>query len=270
MAYYGYYRVSTSTQRDKGYGLETQLDAINKYAEANNIEISEFFHDDGISGTDPTREGLTGLLATLNKGDRVIVLNTSRLWRDDTVKVLVHHTMKKVDADIISIEQADYSIYAKDPTAILFNGMLELLDLYSRLEVNMKLSKGRNTKANRGDKPCGTMPYGYVWRNNTTQIDYNNHLIVQEIFTQYEYYLNHASVRYPLAKVVDYCKDKGYKTHKGNDFSKQTLQSMLNNDFYIGIVTHGDKKVLGNHEPLISHELWSDIHPTYDFSLFVA
>jgi len=42
------------------------------------------------------------LLSVVAKGDRVIVLNTSRLWRDDFVKAMVQHTLKKVGADIIS------------------------------------------------------------------------------------------------------------------------------------------------------------------------
>lgn len=269
MKYYGYYRVSTSTQRDKGYGLDTQLNGINQYARDNGIEISEIYHDDGVSGTDATREGLTDLLSVLENGDKVIVLNTSRLWRDDTVKVLVHHTMKRVNADIISIESPNYSIYSKEPTEVLFNGMLELLDLYMRLEINMKLAKGRKTKAKKGDKPCGSVPYGYRWTTDAkVEIDYNNHLVVQDIFKEYEYYLNSTTVKYPLAKVVEICKERGYKSKNGGDFCKQTLHKMLHNDFYIGIVTHSDKKVVGNHEPIISRELFGEINPDYDFSIF--
>lgn len=270
MAYYGYYRVSTQVQKESGYGLETQRQEIERYAKANNLEISDFFHDDGVSGTDECREGLIDLLATLSKGDKVIVLNTSRLWRNDTVKVLVHHNLKKVDADIISIEQPNYTIYTKDPTEVLFNGILELLDQYTRLEINMKLAKGRKTKASKGDKGCGSVPYGYTWNpaDATVILDYNNHLVVKEMFEQYEFYLNHATVKYPLAKVVEYCKEKGYKTKRGNDFSKQTLHTMFHNDFYIGVVTHAGKKVIGNHEPIISRELFEKINPDYDFTLF--
>lgn len=254
MKYYAYYRVSTEVQAEKGYGLEVQRQEIEKYAKAHNIEITEFFHDDGVSGTDPNRVGLTDLLATLNKDDKVIVLNTSRLWRNDTVKVLVHHSMKKVNADIISIEQDRYSIYTKDPTEVLFNGMLELLDLYSRLEINMKLSKGRRTKAVNGSKACGTAPYGYRWNTDAEiEIDYNNHLVVIDIF---EKYLELGS----LGKLQKYTIEKGYKTRHGKDFSKQALSNILHNDFYIGYVTHGDIKVRANHEPIITEELYSKVN----------
>ena len=56
------------------------------------------------------------------------------------------------------------------------------------MQIALKLSKGRRAKAKNGDKPCGTMPYGYRWNENIVEIDYNNHLIVQEIFKEYESY----------------------------------------------------------------------------------
>lgn len=36
--------------------------------------------------------------------DYVVTLNTSRLWRSDIVKVLVHRELKKYGVDIRSIE----------------------------------------------------------------------------------------------------------------------------------------------------------------------
>ncbi len=60
----------------------------------------------------------------------MIVLNTSRLWRNDTVKVLIQRELKKVKADIVSIELLTYSIYNKDLNDFLIKGMMELLDQY--------------------------------------------------------------------------------------------------------------------------------------------
>lgn len=62
--------------------------------------------------------------------DYVVTLNTSRLWRSDIVKVLVHRELKKYGVDIRSIEQPQYSIHKKDPSDFLINGLMELLDQY--------------------------------------------------------------------------------------------------------------------------------------------
>ena len=89
--------------------------------------------------------------------DYVVTLNTSRLWRSDIVKVLVHREMKKYGVDIRSIEQPQYSIHKKDPSDFLINGLMELLDQYQRLEISLKLGRGRNKKAQQGGYAGGNI-----------------------------------------------------------------------------------------------------------------
>jgi len=253
MKYYGYTRVSTTTQAEKGQGLDTQKNAIEEYAKKNTLTLSAIYTDAGISGTTADRDGLNELLSVLDKDDIVIVLNTSRLWRSDSVKVLVHHELKKDHVQIKSIEQPNYDIYTKDPNDFLFNGMMELLDQYERMTISKKLAKGRKTKARNGSKSCGTAPFGYRWQDAAIVIDYNNHLIVQDIFTMFADCEN-------LSEVARRCAEKGYKTTQGNDFTKKSISNILHNDFYIGIVTHAGKKTPGTHEPIIERELFEQIN----------
>lgn len=263
---YAYFRVSTQTQQEHN-STQMQEVAVNNYCKANNIVLSGSYSDLGISGTVIERDGLFRLLSVLNKGDKVLVLNTSRLWRNDTAKILIQKELKARNVDVISIEQPTYSIYNNDPNDYLINAIMEVLDCYDRLQIAMKLSNGRKAKAVKGDKPCGSLPYGYKWDNNSVVIDYNNHLVIQDIFENYAYFLNDCTLKYPLSKLALYCEEKGYKTHSGNAFSKQTLSNIIKNDFYIGIVTHDGKKVKGNHEPIISKELFTEINPDYDTSI---
>lgn len=248
MATYAYYRVSTTTQVEQN-GIEMQVAEVQKYCKENGIVLDGEFKDEGISGTRADREGLNDLLATLENGDKVIVQNTSRLWRNDSIKVMIHHEMKKCGADITSVEQKTYSIYSKDPNDFLFNGMMELLDQYERMTISMKLAKGRKVRAKKGYKPCGTAPYGYRWQGNNIVVDYNNNLVVKEIF---EKYIESRS----LTKVKEYCDEKNYKTSTGKNFSKQALKNIIENDFYTGIVTYSGKKVLGEHEVIIEREVF--------------
>lgn len=248
MKHYAYYRVSTSTQAEAN-GTQMQEDVVKAYCKQNNITIDDSFTDLGISGTVVDREGITELLANLEKGDKIIVQNTSRLWRSDIAKVMIRHEIEKAGADVISIEQPMYSVYTKDPNDFLINGMMELLDQYERMSISMKLAKGRKARAKKGSKPCGSAPIGYKWEDNNIVIDWNNNLIVEDIFKAYVELKS-------LAKLQAYCTDKSYKTTQGKEFSKQALKNIINNDFYIGIVTYADKKVNGEHQPIISKELY--------------
>ena len=248
MATYAYYRVSTQTQAEQN-GIEMQISEVERYCKENDILIDGTFKDEGISGTRADREGLNDLLATLEKGDKVIVQNTSRLWRNDSVKVMIHHEMKKCGADIISVEQKTYSIYSKDPNDFLFNGMMELLDQYERMTISMKLAKGRKARAKTGNKPCGTAPIGYRWEGNKIVIDYNNQLVVQNVFKIFLKTKN-------LSKTQRECNAKGYKTNRGKEFSVQAIKNILRNDFYIGIVTYAGRKIKGDQEPIVNEEVY--------------
>lgn len=248
MAVYAYYRVSTQTQAEQN-GIEMQKNVIEKYCCENDIVLAGEFQDLGVSGTVIDREGLTELLSVLEKGDIIIVQNTSRLWRDYYATAIIRKAIEQSGADVISIEQSYYNIQYKDPSEFLIVGLMELLDQWDKLTISTKLAKGRNARAKSGHKPCGTAPYGYRWQGNKIVIDYNNNLIVKDIF---EKYIDLKS----LSKLKQYCDDRGYKTSTGRDFSKQSLKNIIENDFYIGIVTYAERKISGKHEILIEKEVF--------------
>jgi DNA invertase Pin-like site-specific DNA recombinase len=192
------------------------------------------------------------LLSVLEKDDKILVLNTSRLWRDDDAKIIIKKQIMNAKASVLSIEQPTYDIYTKDPNEYLLNAIMEILDQYDRMSIAMKMAKGRRAKAKKGEKACGLAPIGYKWINADIVTDNQAADIVKDIFKAY---VNLNS----LQKVADYCTAKGYKTSRGNNYSKATLKKMLNNDFYIGIVTHNGNKTKGVHTPIIDRGLFDKV-----------
>ena len=243
---YGYIRVSTQTQAEKGYGLETQRKAIKDYCRERKYVLSEVFIDRGVSGTQLDRSGLTDLLASLNGISKVVILNTSRLWRDGYSSAIIKREFKQAKAEVVSIQQPNYSLYADDPNDVLINGILELIDQYERMTINLKLAKGRKTKARAGQKACGAAPLGYRWTNSAKiEIDPEHISTIETIF---DMYLQLGSI----GKLKAYLDDNAFTTVRGNSFSKQAIADILKNDFYKGIITHGTVKTTGEHTPIIS------------------
>ncbi len=254
---YGYVRVSTETQSEKGYGLDTQRAAIEKYCRDNALELIEIFEDRGISGTVAIesdgdeviskRKGLMQLLSMLNGTNTIVVLNTSRLWRSDIAKVLIRREIERKGGEVLSIEQPRYSIYRKDPNDVLINGMLELLDEYERISIALKLAKGRTTKANKGDKPAGAIPYGYRYTEDKkgVTVEALEAVTVKKIFS-----LSQAGQT--IQQIVDTLNASGISTRQGKAWTKATIHGMLKNSFYMGLLTHQQTTIKGNHEALIS------------------
>lgn len=145
---YGYIRVSTEGQVKQGYFLAEQRAEIEKYCSSKSYNLIGIFKDEGISGAKANedemsieRDGLLDMLASMkeNKIQYIVVLSTSRLWRLDLVKGLLHRELKKNNVDIRAIDRENYSIYTQNPNEIFVNGMFELLDVYERLRDSIEI-----------------------------------------------------------------------------------------------------------------------------------
>ena len=254
---YGYIRVSTDTQSEKGYGLATQRQAIEKYCQDNGLELLETFEDRGLSGAEAIenaedglvskRKGLVKLLSMLDRANTIVVMNTSRLWRSDIAKVLIRREIERKNGEIISIEQPRYSVKQKDPSEILINGMFELLDEYERINIALKLAKGRSTKAYKGDKPAGVAPYGYQYSADKKKIVVaeNEAATVRRMFRLVQ-------SGHSVGQIVATLNREGIATRQGNAWTKATVHNMLTNTFYTGILTHQQTGIKGNHEAIIN------------------
>lgn len=255
---FGYIRVSTQNQVREGYSLSYQREEIKRYCKENKLDLIGIYEDAGISGAKVDeagliveRQGLQQLLFDIKVQpvQSVVVLNTSRIWRSDMVKVLIHRELKKYDIDIKSIEQPTYSIYAHDPNDFLVNGMLELLDQYQRLEIGLKLGRGRNKKAKNGGYAGGGVAFGYKAKRGKKKIevDENQAKAVQRIFEIKEIHCT-----WSLSKIAETLNEEGYKTARNKDFTKVQVKRILDRKaFYSGTYRYGDIEAKGKHKAII-------------------
>ena len=80
---FGYTRVSTQAQAQRGESIKTQESRIRAYTEMNGLSVNRYFHERGVSGTVPLQRRPVGakLLAELRAGDVVIATKLDRMFR---------------------------------------------------------------------------------------------------------------------------------------------------------------------------------------------
>ncbi|WP_373231857.1 recombinase family protein [Cohnella sp.] len=254
----GYVRVSTSGQAKDGYSLTYQQDEIRSYCQGQGWNLLNVYSDEGISGAkvdedalEVDRIGFQSMLAALSMQsiDIVVVLNTSRLWRSDIVKVLVHREFKKYVVDVKSIEQPTYSIFKIDPSDFLINGLMELLDAFQRLEISMKLSRGRNKKAEQGGYAGGRAAFGYKARKGHKAIEVNEKQAqaVIRLFDIREQYPT-----WTLERIASALNEEGFTTQQGKMFTKVQVKRILDRrGFYQGLYRYGGIEAEGQHQAII-------------------
>lgn len=256
---HGYVRVSTDTQAEKGYGLEDQKKGIADFVQQKGYTLVETFVDAGCSGAKEDlqadiaedaleeRGALLDMLDRLSEVDAVIVLNTSRLWRDDGPKFFIQRALKRKHVDIISVEQPTYTLYDNSPSNKFVNTIIEAVDVLDRDSIRIKLARGRTTKASHGHKPAGLTPYGYQYAPDRKSVILHpgEAPVIKLIFRM-------AQCGSSLQKIADELNRTGKSTRRGNPWSKSGLHAICQNDFYTGVVTHKKEKISGQHPVLIS------------------
>ena len=255
---FAYMRVSTTNQAREGYSLSYQEDLIKEYCNSNSLELIETFKDEAISGAVIDEEemvvdrpALQEMLSRLQYEEvkYIVTLNTSRLWRSDMTKILIQRVLKKHNVDVRAIEQPSYSIYASDPSNVLINGIMEVIDEYARLEIAMKLSRGRKKKAEQGGFAGGGVVFGYTSSKTekTIEVDAEQSEIVRVVFN-----LKQTRPDMSLAQIADFLNSNGYRTAKQKWFTKTQVKRILDHEsFYRGIYKYGGIEVKGKHVSLI-------------------
>jgi DNA invertase Pin-like site-specific DNA recombinase len=255
---FGYSRVSTIGQAKEGYSLTEQREEIVRFCQENSFNLMDVFSDEGISGAKANedemsidREGLLNMLSELKAKDikYIVCLSTSRLWRSDLVKVLIHKELKKYKVDIKAIDRPNYSVYSSNPNDILVNGMLELLDTYERQEIALKLKRGRIQKAKEGGYSGGGVPYGYVAKRGSKvmEIEPQRAKAVRRVFE-----LNNMCPWLTLQEIADTLNVEGYTTVKGKAFQPtQIMRILKHKDVYSGMYVYSGSMASGKHKAIL-------------------
>lgn len=245
-----YVRVSTDGQvGEDRYGIEAQKEQILKYCHENDMQISDWYIDEGESGVKESRPQLDKLLFGDVKNPpvtAVIVAKSDRMARD--IKLYYYYMMilEKKGMELISATEP----VVNDETGLgsVYKTLMLFVAEQERKNITARTSAGRQVKASKGGYSGGRAPMGYKVEKGKLVIEPSEVGVVKRIHE-----LRDANT--PLLKIVDIINEEGYRGRKGNKFVLSTVQGIVNNrKTYEGFYKYGESGewVKGEHEAIFT------------------
>jgi site-specific DNA recombinase len=157
-----YLRVSLEEQAESGHGLHAQEDAARAYAARQGWEVIGVFTDPGVSGGVGLegRPGLLDAIASLDKGDVLLVAKRDRIGRlDPLAMAMIEAAVRRNGARIISA--AGEGTEDDDPSSILMRRMIDAFAEYEKLIIGARTKSALAAKRRRGEKTGGPVPFGF-------------------------------------------------------------------------------------------------------------
>jgi DNA invertase Pin-like site-specific DNA recombinase len=155
--------------------IKNQKSILKKYADDNGFINTEFFVDDGVSGTTFDRPGFQRMIAEMDAGriGTIIVKDMSRLGRD-YLKVGYYTEIVFPNAEVrfIAINNGVDSANQQDSD---FTPFLNIINEWYAKDTSKKIRAVFKAKGESGKPLCTTPPFGYK-----KDPDDNNHWIVDE------------------------------------------------------------------------------------------
>ena len=155
-----YLRVSSEEQRDRET-IEIQREFLEQYRSLYELEVTEIYEDDGVSGTVPLHERPEGrrLLEDAREGkfDAVLVYKLDRLGRSLLVIVDAHDRLQQAG---VALRSATEPIDTSTPSGRLIFQMLASFAEYERGTIRERTQAGQR-RAFKNGRQVGAIPYGY-------------------------------------------------------------------------------------------------------------
>ena len=222
-----YARVSTDLQAEKGYSLQTQVDACTQKAKEMGALTVKTYVDDGYSGSYLERPALEKLRDALDAKlyDMVVIYDQDRLSRNLSHQLLLTEEIEKSGAQLVFVN----SEYKRTPEGILFYQIKGAFSSYEREKIRERMMRGKRGKLRQGKAIQDSGVYGYDWDapNSTYVINPAEAAIVQMI---YEIYLAGKSI-YTTANTLN---ERNIPSSSGKPWRYNVVHKILTREMYTG------------------------------------
>ncbi len=251
-----YARVSTEEQAKEGRSIPDQISKLTEVARQKSYTLLNTYRDEGFSGSNPNRPGLEEMLAfcSKNKVNKILVVDTDRIARDESLHFAIKAMLKKSDTKIESLNQP---MIDDSPEGSFMDTIIAAVNAFQPKVTGRKASMSMDEKAKSGWWP-GWAPLGYLNEPNaeaTAKVERN--IIVADPTKKHfitRMFVLFSSGTYAAERLSDQLYTEGLRSRTGKKLSAHHISFMLKNPFYLGKLPYKGNLLPGNHEPLIDQK----------------
>jgi site-specific DNA recombinase len=252
-------RVSSKTQEDEGYSLDSQMKLLQGYCQQRELEVVKVFKIAETASKEQSRKVFHELLTHLktHKIFHLAVEKTDRLTRNFRDAVAVDDWLEQDPRRRLHAVKESLVLHkeARSDVKFMWNIHLSVAKKYSD-NLREEAMKGWAEKLAQGWLPCRPPP-GYmtisVNGKKIHQPDPTTKLVLQRAF---EKYLEPDQTIESIRADLEYM---GLRTSAGRPFSKSYTHKVLSNPFYIGINKFNGKQYPGAQEPIIAKDIFDRV-----------
>lgn len=270
-----YLRVSTDRQAEKGIAIPTQQDRCLEHARELGFEFdqeTDLYIDRGESARSMDRPALLEMLnrcETDRSIKAIIVYDVSRLARDRIDFALIKRDLKKRGIKLVSATEP----INDSPEGQILEGVLSSVAEFFSTQNARKVKANMMKKAKDGCWPSRP-PYGY--KNVQEKVSTGKvRAWIEVCWTEAKWVIRafelFATGNYSVKALALKLQEEGFAVRKDNRSSGKlhvsSLERMLRNKFYIGVIEWGDVVSDGKHELFLDRSLFERAQAILDARL---
>lgn len=267
-----YLRVSTRGQAergggaDEGFSIPAQREANKKKALSMGAMVGKEFVDRGTSAKSADRPELQKMLEYVKENadriDYVIVHKVDRLARNRGDDVDIMRTLRECGIQLVSASES----IDDTPAGMLLHGIMSsIAEFYSQNLAN-EVKKGLNEKVKGGGTPSRA-PLGYLniqrtddkgRKERTVVLDEERAPLIKLAFEEY------ATGNWTVQDLAEHLAACGLATRAtprvpSQPINKKSLNKVLINPYYKGIVSYQGVEYDGAHPALVDPDTWQQV-----------
>jgi HlyD family type I secretion membrane fusion protein len=262
-----YTRKSTEEGLDMEYNtLDAQRDAAEAYILSQRHEgwtlVADHYDDGGFSGGNMERPALKRLVEDIKKGliNVVVVYKIDRLTRSLMDFSQLVSAFDQHNVSFVSVTQQF------NTTTSMGRLTLNILLSFAQFEREVTGERIRDKVAaskRKGMWMGGHPPLGYDVKDRHLHVNKEEAEIIKHIFSRFITLKSMSTLTRELrergVRTKTFVTQKSAQRH-GTLVSPGYIYRVLNNAVYVGDMPHKDKVYPGQHEAIISRDIWNEVH----------